>query len=66
MSYIFENEINVANFKSLSLRTKIIIQLFSMNDFAELNKLKEYFPEYSELEISYTSTINILSIYLTI
>ena len=54
MSYIFENEINVRNFKSLSLKTKIIIKLRSMKDLAELNELKEYFPEHSELEISYT------------
>ena len=57
ISYIFENEINVANFKSLPLTTKIIIKLSSMDDLAELNKLKEYFPEHSEFEISYTSTI---------
>ena len=57
MSYIFENEINVTNFKSLSLKTKIIVKLFSMKDLAKLNKLKEYFPEHSELEISYTPTI---------
>ena len=54
---IFENIINVANFKSLSFKTKIIIQLSSMNDLAELNKLKEYFPEHSELKISYHPTI---------
>ena len=53
----FENEINVTNFKSFSSKTKIIIQVFSINDLAELNKLKEYFPEHSELVISYTYTI---------
>ena len=57
MSYIFENEINVTNFTSLSLKTKIIVKLFSMKDLAKLNKLKEYFPKHSELEISYTPTI---------
>ena len=57
ISNIVENEINVTNFKSLSLKTKIIITLSSMDDLAELNKLKEYFPEHSELEISYTPTI---------
>ena len=55
MSNIFENKINLINFKSLSLKTKIIIQLFSMKDLVKLNKLKEYFPEHSELEISDTS-----------
>ena len=54
---IFENEVNVINFKSLPLKTKIIVKLFSMKDLAELNKLKEYFPEHSELTISYTYTI---------
>ena len=58
LSYIFENKINGTNFKSLSLKTKIIITLFSMDDLAELNKLKEYFPEHSELEISYSPTKN--------
>ena len=66
MSYIFENEINVTNFKSLSLKTRIIIKLSSMDDFAQLIKLKEYFPEHSELEIDYSHTINFLSIDLII
>ena len=66
MSNIFENEINVTNFKSLSLNTKIIIQLSSMEGLAELNKLKDYFPEHSELEVSYSPTINFLSIDLII
>ena len=57
ISSIFENEINVTNFKSLSLKTKIVIRLTSMEDLAELNKLKEYFPEHSELKISYCPTI---------
>ena len=54
ISCIFENEINATNFKSLSLKTKIVIRLSSMDDLAELNKLKEYFPEHSELAIDYT------------
>ena len=54
---IFKNEINVINFKSLSLKTKIVIELSSMKNLAELNKLKEYFPEHSELAISYFDTI---------
>ena len=66
MSNIFENEINVTNFKSLSLNTKIIIQLSSMEGLAELNKLKDYFPEHSELEVSYSPTIKFLSIDLII
>ena len=53
---ILENEINIANFKSLSLKTKIIIEICSMEDLAELNKLKEYFPEHSELEIDFSDT----------
>ena len=57
ISYIFKNEMNVTNFKSFSLKIKIVIRLTSMKDLAELNKLKEYFPEHSELVISYTSTI---------
>ena len=57
MSNIFENEINVTNFKSLSLKIKIVIRLTSMDDLVELNKLKEYFPEHSELKISYSPTI---------
>ena len=57
ISNIFENKINVTNFKYLSLKTKIVIKLRSMGDLAELNKLKEYFPEHSELEISYFNTI---------
>ena len=60
ISYIFENEINVTNFKSLSLKTKIIIKLSSMNDFAELNKIKDYFPEHSELSINFSDTNKIL------
>ena len=55
--YIFENEISVTNFKSLSLKTKIIIEIFSMNDLALLNELKEYFPEHSELAIDYSDTM---------
>ena len=51
LSFIFENEINITNFKSFSSKTKIIIGLSSMDDLAELNKLKEYFPEHSELNI---------------
>ena len=67
MSYIFENEMNIANFKSLSLKTKIIAKLSSMNDLVELNKLKEFFPEHSELAIDYFHTkIKFLSIDLTI
>ena len=66
MSNIFENEINVTNFKSLSLNTKIIIQLSSMEGLAELNKLKDYLPEHSELEVSYSPTIKFLSIDLII
>ena len=54
---IFENIINVANFKSLSFKTKIVIELSSIEDLAKLNKLKEYFPEHSELKISYCPTI---------
>ena len=57
ISNIFENEIYVTNFKSLSLKTKIVIRLTSMKDLAELNKLKEYFPEHSELKISNFLTI---------
>ena len=57
MSNIFENEINVRKFKYISLKTKITIKLSSMNDLAVLNKLKEYFPEHSELAISYEPTI---------
>ena len=56
MSCIFKNKINVTNFKSLSLKTKIDIKLFSMNDLTELNKLKEYIPEHSELAIEYSHT----------
>ena len=66
MSYIFENEMNVANFKTLSLKTKIIVKLFTMDDIAEFNKLKEYFPEHSELAIDFSYTIDFLSINLTI
>ena len=55
ISNTFENEINVTNFKSLPLKTKIVIRLSSMDDLDELNKLKEYFPEHSELAIDYTS-----------
>ena len=67
VSNIFKNKINVTNFKSLSLKTKIIIRLSSMNDLTELNKLKEYFPEHSELAIDYSDTkIKFLSIDLTI
>ena len=66
ISSIFENEINITNFKFLSLNTKIVIKLGSMKDLAELNKLKEYFPVHSELEISYSPTkIKFLSIDLT-
>ena len=57
ISNTLENGINVANFKSLSLKTKIIIEVSSMNDLAELNKLKECFPDHSELKISYSDTI---------
>ena len=57
ISNIFENEINATNFKSLSSKTKIIIKLYSMKYLAELSKLKEYFPEHSELKISYFPTI---------
>ena len=57
ISSIFENEINVTNFKSLSLKTKIVIRLKSMEDLSEINKLKEYFPEHSELAIDYFYTI---------
>ena len=67
ISYIFENEINIANFKSLSLKTEIIVFLSSMNDLPQLNKLKEYFPEHSELKIHHPYTkIKFLSIHLTI
>ena len=54
---IFENEFSITNFKSLSSNTKIIIELFSMEDLAKLYKLKEYFPEHSELKIEYGPTI---------
>ena len=64
ISDIFENEINVANFKSLSLKTKIIIKLSSINDLAELNELKEHFPEHSELTINYSYTKNKILKYL--
>ena len=57
---IFGNEINVRNFKSLSLKTKIIIELSSMDDLSELNKLKEYFPDHSELTIDFSDTNKIL------
>ena len=57
ISNIFENEINTTNFKSLSLKTKIIVKLSSMDDLVELNKLKEYFPEHSELAINDFGTI---------
>ena len=57
ISYILENEFNVVNFKSLSLKAKIIIEISSMDDLTEINKLKEYFPERSELTISYSDTI---------
>ena len=57
MSKIFENEINVANFKHFLSKSKIIIQLSSMDDFVKLNELKEYFPKHSELAISYAPTI---------
>ena len=57
ISSIFENEINVTNFKSLSLKTKIVIKLTSMDELAKLNELKEYFPEHSELAIDYSHTI---------
>ena len=57
ISNTLKNKINVINFKSLSLMTKIIIKISLMKDLAELNELKEYFPEHSELEISYTPTI---------
>ena len=57
ISSIVENEINVINFKSLSLKTKIVITLFSMDHLAKLNKLKEYFPEHSELAIDFSYTI---------
>ena len=57
MSKVFENEINGANFKSFLSKSKIIIQLSSMDDLVKLNELKEYFPEHSELEISYGPTI---------
>ena len=60
ISYIFENEINIANFKSLSLKTKIIIKLSSMDDLTKINKLKEYFPEHSELTIDFSDTNKIL------
>ena len=63
ISYIFENEINEINFKSLSLKTKIIVKLFSMDDLAEINKLKDYFPEHSELELIYDHTIIFFNIY---
>ena len=56
ISNIFENEINVTNFKPLSLKTKII-KLYSMKDLAKLNKLKKYFPDHSEMEINYINTI---------
>ena len=66
ISNIVENEINEIIFKSLSLKTKIIVKLFSMDDLDELNKLKKYFPEHSELEINYSDTKNkFLSINLT-
>ena len=54
---IFENEINLINFKSLSLKTKIVIELSSIDELAELSKLKEYFPVHSELKINYSGTI---------
>ena len=57
ISYLFENETNGTNFKALSPKTKIIIKLSSMRDLAELNKLKKYFPEHSELTINYFHTI---------
>ena len=57
ISYILENEFNVVNFKSLLLKTKIIIEISSMDDLTEINKLKECFPEHSELTISYSDTI---------
>ena len=38
ISSIFENEINVTNFKSLPLKTKIVIRLSSMDDLSELKK----------------------------
>ena len=57
ISNIFENEINVTNFKSLSSKIKIIFRLYTMDELAELNKLKEYFPVHSELKISYFPTI---------
>ena len=67
ISKIFDNEINVANLKFLSLKTKIIIELFLMKDLVELNKLKEYFPEHSELAIDFSDTkIKFLSIDLII
>ena len=31
-----------------------------MNDFAELNKIKDYFPEHSELSINFSDTNKIL------
>ena len=55
-SSIFANEISVKNFKSLSSKTKIIIELSSMDDLAKLNKIKEYFPEHSELKIGFPDT----------
>ena len=56
ISNLFENEISVTEFKSLSLKTKIIIENCSMDDLAELNKLKEHFPEHSELAIDHFNT----------
>ena len=58
ISNIFENEINTTNCKSLSSKIKIVIKLFSMNDLAELNKIKEFFPEHSELTIDFPDTKN--------
>ena len=66
ISNIFENKINVTFFKSLLLKTKIIIKLCSMKDIVKLNELKEFFPEHSELEIRYTIFKKILSIDLSI
>ena len=58
ISNIFENEINLRNFKSLLLKTEIIIELSSIKDLALLNERKEYFPEHSKLAIDFSDTKN--------
>ena len=64
MYKIFENEINVRNFKSLSLKTKIIIEISTIKELVELNKLKEYIPEHSELAIYFSNTNKILKYWI--